>query len=528
MYRILIADKLGQAGIDRLNEAEDVSYDLRAGVSKEDLLAIMPAYDALIVRSGTKVDADLLNAGINLKVVGRAGIGVDNIDVKTATARGIIVMNTPRANAIATAEHAMTLMLAVSRHIAPAHASLLAGQWERSHFTGTELHGKTLGIIGFGNIGRLVARRAQAFGMDVIAYDPYVSEAVAHEMDVTLLDLEDLLPQADYITLHASSTAETQQIISATAIDQMKEGAVLINGARGKLVDEAALAAALRDGRLKAAAIDVYSSEPPPPDHPLIGLPNVLHTPHLGASTQEAQKAVAVEMVDQVLDALRGNGIRNAVNMPFSVGPGFEKLAPYMALATTLGVLQYHLADAPIRRLEVEVQAERSEELVRPVASALLMGVLRQFVDGPVNYVNAPVLAETHGITISESHGLGHTDYANLIYCRAHTEVGQRTLAGVLFGGRDPRLVQVDDYHLDANPMGTVLILRNRDVPGVIGQVGTILAAYNVNIGEWRMGRFTPGGDALSFINLDATPPSQVLDALEKVPAITQVKLLNL
>lgn len=528
MFRILIADKMGQAGLDRLAQAEDITYDVKMGAAKEELLAIMPAYDALIVRSGTKVDADLLNAGTNLKVVGRAGIGVDNIDVKAATARGIVVMNTPRANAVATAEHAMALMLGVSRHIAPAHASLLAGEWERSKFTGVELNGKTLGIIGFGNIGRLVAARAQAFGMEVIAYDPYISEAVAHETGVTLVDLEDLLPQADYITLHASSTPETQQLINAQAISQMKDGAVLINGARGKLVDEAALADALKSGKLKAAAVDVYSSEPPPAGHPLLGLPNVLHTPHLGASTKEAQKAVAEEIVDQVLDALRGNGIRHAVNMPFSVGPGFEELEPHMALATTLGILQYHLAGAPIHHIEVEVRGERCEELVRPVASALLMGVLRQLVDGPVNYVNAPLLAEQQGITITQSHGLGDTDYPNLIYCRAHTGAGQRTLAGVLFGGREQRIVQVDNYHLDANPTGTLLVLQNRDVPGVIGQVGTILSAYNVNIGEWRMGRFAPGGEALSFINLDSIPPVQVLDALEKVPAITQVKLINL
>jgi D-3-phosphoglycerate dehydrogenase / 2-oxoglutarate reductase len=320
MFRILVSDKLGADGLARLDEATDASYDVKTGLSKEELLAIMPEYDGLIVRSGTQVDADILAAGTRLKVVGRAGMGVDNIDVRAATLRGIVVMNTPQANSIATAEEALALMLAVSRHIAPAHASLAAGEWRRSDFVGTQLYCKTLGIVGFGRIGRLVAKRAQAFGMDVLAYDPFVAEDVGRELNVALVDLDDLLARSDYISLHASVSPETNKLINAERIAKMKDGVVIINAARGKLIDDEALLEALNSGKLKAAALDVFTSEPPV-DNPLIGHPKVLHTPHLGASSIEAQRDVATLIVDQVLDALRGIEFRHAVNEPFQVTP---------------------------------------------------------------------------------------------------------------------------------------------------------------------------------------------------------------
>ncbi len=316
MYHILISDKLGKAGLERLDQMDDIQYDLKPGLSKAELLEIIPSYDGLIIRSGTQVDADVLTAATNLKVVGRAGMGVDNIDIEAATMRGVIVMNTPGANSIATAEQTMALMLAVNRHTAPAHASLLAGEWARSQFVGTELYGKTLGIIGFGRIGRLVAERAKAFGMEIMAFDPYVSPETGQSLGVTMVDLDSLLAQADIITLHTAVTPETTRMINADAIARMKESVILINVARGKLVDEAALAEALQNGRVRAAAIDVYSSEPPT-GNPLIGLPNALHTPHLGASSKEAQRNVAVQIAEQMADALRGDDVRNALNTPF-------------------------------------------------------------------------------------------------------------------------------------------------------------------------------------------------------------------
>lgn len=528
MFRILVSDKLGAEGLERLAQATDIHYDVKTGLSKEQLLAIIPDYDALIVRSSTKADADLLKAGRRLIVVGRAGMGVDNVDVEAATMRGIIVMNTPGANSVATAEQTMALMLAASRHTAQAHGSIVAGEWKRSAFTGQELHQKTLGVVGFGRIGRLVAERAKAFGMKVIAYDPFVSEYVGREMNVTLVDLDELWAQSDYITLHTSLTAETQKMINATTIAQMKDGVIIINVARGKLVDEAALAAALKSGKVKAAGLDVFSSEPPAADNPLLGLPNVVHTPHLGASSEEAQREVAIQIVDQILDVLRGVDFRNAVNLPFQAGADFAAIRPYLSLAEKIGQLQATLAPQAIERLELGVRGEAVEKLVKAIAAGLLKGVLGKRTAVPVNYTNAPLMAQECGVAITQTVGQLIADYPNQIVCRAFWEGGERLIAGVLFGGSEPRIVQVDHYKLEAKPDGVVLVLQNQDVPGVIGQVGTILSAYGVNIGEWRLGRDKPGGQALSFINLDSRPSEGVMRTLEEITAVTQANLVVL
>ncbi len=527
MYRILISDKLGKAGLDRLDEIDDVHYEMKLGLSAEELKGIIPEYDALIIRSGTQVTADLLAAAANLKVVGRAGIGVDNIDIQAATWRGIIVMNTPGANSVATAEQTMALMLAASRHTAAAHASLKAGEWRRSDFVGTELYGKTLGVIGLGRIGRLVAERALAFGMEIIAYDPFVSEEVGREMGVTLVDLEDLLPAADYITLHTAVTPETTQMINADSLGQMKKGVILVNVARGKLVDEAALANALQNGQVKTAAIDVYSSEPPR-DNPLIGLPNALHTPHLGASTLEAQRNVATQMVDQVVDALRQTDFRNALNMPFQAGLDFRAIRPYITLAEKIGGLQAGLAEGPIQTIEVEVNGEALDGMVRAIAAGLLIGLLADSHPESLNYINAPVIADQKGLKITQTTGKSPVEYPNHVSCRVIGDGWERLIAGVLFSDGGPGIVRLDKYDLNVRPKGSILILRNKDLPGVMGQIGTILAAYDVNIGEWRMGRDKPGGIALSFINLDNVPPQSALDTLEKITAVTEVKLVNL
>jgi len=528
-FRILVADRLGETGLERLARAEDAVCDVRTGLDRPALLELIPDYDALVVRSDTRVDAELIAAGRCLRVIGRAGIGVDNIDVAAATARGVVVMNTPEANAIAAAEHTLMLMLAASRHAVAAHLSLAGGEWARSRFAGVELNRKTLGLVGFGRIARLVAARAQAFNMQVLAYDPYVSEEVGRELGVTLVDFEDLLAQADYVSLHAVASPETEQLIDAAAIARMKPGAIVLNAARGRLVDEAALAEALRAGRVRAAGVDVYGEEPPPPGHPLVGLAGVVHTPHLAASTIEAQADVAAQIADQVLEALRGRDFRNAINIPFHAGPDYASVLPYMELAEKIGVLQFHMA-APeaVRRVEIELKGDTVEGLARPVAAALLKGLLQCFLADSVNYINAPVLAEEHGIAISQTHGVSATDFSNVIACRAHWTGGSRVISGVLFGGARPRIVQVSKYYLDADPSGLLLIMRNKDVPGVIGQVGTILGAYGVNIGEWRMGRAEPGAEALSFINLDSEPPPEALGALERVAAITKLKLLRL
>ncbi len=527
MYRILVSDKLGQAGLDCLEKAQDAEYDMITGLSADELLAIIPQYDALIVRSGTKVDAALLQAAANLKVVGRAGMGVDNIDISAATIAGIIVMNTPGANSMATAEQTMALMLALNRHIPQAYISLQEGEWKRSSYVGSELFNKTLGIIGFGRIGRLVAERALAFGLEILAYDPFVSEEVARDLGVTLVDLEDLLPEADIITLHTTLLPETENVINAETIGLMKDGVMLINVARGKLIDENALAEGLKNGKIKAAAIDVYRQEPPLPDNPLLALPNVIATPHLGASTLEAQRQVATQIVNQVLAALRGTDFANALNMPFQIKDGsFDDIRPYMELGEKMGKLHAGLANATVERVEVEVRGDEVSPLIRAIASAILRGLLANKVDIPLNYINAPVIAEEQGIIITQTQGIAGFVYANLVTCRVSWDGGQRTLGGVLFGGSEPRIVRVDRYRLEANPDGIVLLLLNQDVPGVIGQVGTLLAEYQVNIAEWRLGRDQPGGEALSFINLDTEPPQAVLEELAGLAAVTDVKLV--
>jgi D-3-phosphoglycerate dehydrogenase len=526
-FRILVADRLGAAGLEQLQQAEDVSYDVNLGLTKDELIAIVGEYDALLIRSDTRIDADVLAAAGRLRVIGRAGMGVDNVDLTEATARGIVVLNTPTANSIATAELTMALLLAVARHVAAAHASLAAGEWRRSDFVGAELFGKTLGIIGFGNVGQLVAARASAFGMEVIAYDPRATEEEARTLDVLLMDLEETLVAADYLTLHAPLTPETREMINEQSISQMKDGAVLINVARGGLVDEAALHSALSSGKLRAAALDVFQSEPPQ-DSPLVGLPNVLHTPHLGASTSESQREVALQIARQVLDALRGIDYRHAVNFPLASGIRFADIRPYLTLAEKIGQLQRALATSPVRQLSLELRGAGIEQLVRPIAAALLKGLLQENGEEKVNYINAPVLAQERDLRIAQAGGLCLVEYANVIACRVQTDDGQRTVSGALFGGTEPRIVQVDNFKLDAQPKGVVLILQNRDEPGVIGQVGTLLGAYQVNIGEWRMGREAPGSVALSFINLDSEPPESVLQALSRIPAITHLKLISM
>jgi len=528
MHRILVSDKLGAAALERLKEHADVSVDVKTGLSKEELLAIIPDYDALIVRSGTQVTADVLAAGKKLRVVGRAGVGVDNIDVKAATMSGVVVMNTPGANSMATAELTMALMLAVSRNIPQAHASLKTHEWRRSEFVGVQLYNKVLGIVGFGRVGKLVAERAQAFGMEVLAFDPIALEETAREMGVMLVEMDELLAKSDYITLHAALNPSTSKLINAETIAQMKDGAILINAARGKLIDEAALAAALQSGKIKAAAVDVYSSEPPPADHPLIGLPNVVHVPHLGASTHEAERDVGIQIAGQVVAALRGADYTYAVNMPFELEGDYATVRPYLELAETLGRLHAGLADRPIRRLEVEVQGDVVGGLVRAIGAALLKGLLEKDADVAVNYINAPVLAHERNIAMTQTVGINSLDYPNLIAARAVCDRGERLLAGVLFGGAEPRIAQMDNYRLEARPEGVVLIMQNRDVPGVIGQVGTLLASYGLNIGEWRLGRNKPGGEALSFINLDAEPAEEALRALMEIDAVTQAKVVRL
>ena len=528
MYRILVSDKLGAAALERLQEFSDVAADVRIGLGRDQLQEIIPDYDALIVRSGTQVTADILAAAKRLRVVGRAGVGTDNIDVKAATMNGVVVMNTPGANSMATAEMTLALMLAAGRNIPQAHASLKAGEWQRGDFVGTQLYGKTLGIIGFGRVGKLVSERAKAFGMEILVYDPVIMEETARDLGILLVELDDLLAESDFVTLHAALVPATTNLLNGESFARMKDGAILINAARGKLLDEFALAEALKSGKLAAAAVDVYSAEPPGDENPLIGLPNVVHTPHLGASTREAQRDVGIQIVTQVVSALRGSDFTYAVNLPFDIEGNYADIKPYLELAETLGRLHAGLADKPVKRIEIEVYGDVVGNLVRAIGAGMLKGVLAQSSDVSVNYINAPILAHERGITTTQTIGINNQDYPNLVASRAIWDGEERLLAGVLFGGSEPRIVQIDEYRLEAKPEGLVLVMRNLDVPGVIGQVGTLLASHGVNIGEWRLGRVCPGGEAMSFINLDTMPGEATLRELANIEAVTHARVVSL
>jgi len=521
-WRILVADDILPEGLALLRAAPDVLVDdLR--LSRAELLERLGDYDAVVVRSGTGVDRELMERGAKLQVIGRAGLAFDNIDVAAATERGIMVLNTPDAYSLAAAEHTMALLLALCRHVPAADASVRAGAWERDRFLGAQLSGKLLGLVGLGRVGQLVAKRARAFGMLIMAYDPYAGELEARDLDVTLAPLDEVLAQADFLSLHSALTEETRRLVGREELARLKPSARLVNCARGELVDEAALAEALAHGRLAGAALDVFGSEPPV-GSPLLGLPNVVLTPHLGSSTREAQRDVSVQVARGVLAALQGSGYPNVVNLPFDAGDDFARTRPYLDLAERLGALQAELAGSELSGVEIEVKGPEVSGLVKAIAVALLKGLLGQRLARPVNYVNAPALAAERQLRVTQARGLETADYANMISCRVSWSGGQRLVAGTLFGGQESRLVLLDEFRTDARPRGQVLIMFSRDVPGVIGIVGTLLFQYGVNIAEWRLGRDRPGGTALSFINLDSRVPPDGLVALRSLPQVIDVR----
>lgn len=530
VFRVLVSDPMSPEGLARLKAAPDMAVTAPGKMGREALLETIGEVDALIVRSETRVDRELLARAHHLKVIGRAGVGLDNVDLEAATERGVIVMNTPGANAIAACEHTFALMLALCRKLPQADASVRRGEWTRSRFVGVQLYRKTLGIIGLGRIGQHVAQRAQAFGMETLAYDPYISAELAHDLFVTLVELDELLARSDFITLHATLTPETRALIGREQLARVKPGARLINCARGELVDEAALVEALTSGRLAGAALDVYSAEPPT-GSPLLALDNVVLTPHLGASTEEAQRDVSTQIVDQVLDALRNVSFRNAVNFPFVDGVVWRDLRPYLDLAERIGALQSQLMPGRLKKVEIELRGPDVAGHVKPLSVALLKGLLTPIVGAEVNYINAPVLATERGIAVAQSSalaGLDVPDYPNLISCRALGDQGERLIAGTLFSREQPRIVQMDGFRLDASPTGIVLVMFSHDVPGVIGRVGTLLGQHGINIAEWRLGRDRPGGTALSFINLDNPIPPEVMARLLELKDVISARLVRL
>jgi D-3-phosphoglycerate dehydrogenase len=531
MFRILITDDLGRAGLTLLEAASDVEHDLVKLPSAEKLIQIIGEYDAVITRSGTPLTAPVFEAGKRLKVAGRAGVGMDNIDIDAATRHGVLVMNTPEANALAATELTMALMLALCRNLPRAHVSVKKGEWTRSKFMGVQLNGKTLGVIGLGRIGSRVATRSQAFGMKVIAYDPYIAEDAAERTHVRLgSSLEEILREADILTVHTPLTEETRGMIGAREIAMMKDGVRLINCARGGILEEKALLDGLAAGKIAGVGLDVYSTEPPKTEllQQILSREEVVATPHIGANTLEAQRDVAVQVVQQVIEALRGENFRNVVNLPFPEGVDYRSVAPYMELAERIGSLLMQLIRGRISRVEVEFRGEDVEAHGKPLTVALLKGVLSPILSEDVNYVNAPHLAEQRGIQVAQTRHPAAEDYSNVILCRAVSTKETRLIGGALFLHKHPRIVLLDDYRIDALPSGPALILSNRDIPGVIGKVGTLLGERGINIAEWQMGRNERGGMAVSFINIDTPASEAVLQELRALSPILDVRQVML
>jgi D-3-phosphoglycerate dehydrogenase len=509
--RILVTEPLSERGLDLLQEEHEV--ELRTDLATAGLAEAIGGYDALVVRSQTRVDAAVIAAAANLKVVARAGIGLDNVDVDAATRRGIMVVNAPQSNILSAAEHTIALLLALARNIPQADASLRAGHWSREEFQGVELHGKTLGIVGMGRVGTMVAQRALAFGMRLIAYDPYVSRDRARELSIELMpDLEALLVQADFVTIHLPRTAETEGLIGARELALMRDGARIVNTARGGIVDEAALEDALRSGRLAGAALDVFADEPVT-QHPLFGVPNVVVTPHLGAATQEAQDKAGTAIAEMVRLALRGEFVPYAVNV--AAAEVSEQVRPFLPLAERLGRILTGLAEGPMRSVGLEYVGRIAEADTRVLTLAAVKGSLAGVVHEPVSYVNAPMIARERGLEISERRNPASQDYVNLVVLRAATEAGEVAVGGTLVGARNAeRLVLVYDFDVDIAPADNMAFFRYEDRPGVIGAVGTILGESGINIASMEVGRKEAGGLALMCLTVDSPIPPDVLDRI--------------
>ncbi len=524
MVKVLISDKLSQRAVEIFHQ-RGIEVDVKTGLSKEDLIACVGDYDGLAVRSATKATAPVLEAAGKLKVIGRAGIGVDNIDVPAATAKGICVMNTPFGNAITTAEHAIALMFALAREIPQADRSTRAGKWEKSRFMGVELYSKTLGIVGCGNIGSIVADRAHGLKMKVIAYDPFLSPERAKDIGVEKVELEELFGRADFISLHTPLTDATRNIIDAKAIAGMKDGVRIINCARGGLVVEADLKAAIESGKVAGAALDVFAEEPAR-DNPLFELEQVIATPHLGASTSEAQENVAVQVAEQMSDFLLAGAVTNALNMPAVTAEEAPKLEPYMALAEQLGGFAGQITETGLKAVTIEYEGVVATLNTRPLTAIVLEGLLSPLMD-TVNKVNAPVVARERNIGVSEVKHERLSNYQTLIRVTVTTERRTRTVAGTLFADRRPRVVDVNGISIEAELGKHVLLVNNEDKPGFIGALGTMLGEAGINIATFHLGRSRENGEAIALIDVDQALSEKVIKDVSALPHVKQVHALS-
>ena len=526
MYKVLVSDKLSDQGLEILKSSKEFKVDVKVGLKPDELKNIIKDYDALLVRSSTKVTKDIIEAS-NLRVIGRAGVGLDNVDLEAATSKGIIVMNSPSGNTISTAEHTMSLMLALSRNIAPADKTMKSGGWDRSKFTGVELYNKVLGIVGLGRIGQAVAKRAMSFGMKIIAYDPFISKEIAGKLGIELVELKKLFAESDYITFHIPLTEETKGLISTKKIPLLKKGVRIINCARGGIVNEGDLAKALEEGKITGAALDVYEKEPPQ-NLSLTKYDNVVLTPHLGASTKEAQVNVAVEIAEQVRDALLGRGIRNAANFP-SVDPEtYKTLQPMFVLAEKTGLLMSQLAEGRMNNVNIVYYGEISSFDTTSLTMSILKGLLTPMLQDTVNFVNAMSLAKERSIKVKEERSSELVDFTNLISLEVKTDKGEFRVAGTLFTKKDLRIVKINDFYVEAIPEGNMLIINNIDKPGIIGNLGTLLGKHKINIAGMTFGRLKKGGKAITVLNIDSPATATLLDKIKKLEHIKEVRAIKL
>jgi len=522
--KVLVSDSLSEKGIEILEKGAEV--DVRTGMSPEELKACIGEYDALVVRSQTQVTEEVIEAAENLKIIGRAGVGVDNIDVEAATQRGIIVINAPEGNMISAAEHTIAMMMAISRNIPQANQSMRAGKWDRKLFMGVEVRGKTLGVVGLGRIGTEVAKRAQGMEMNIMAYDPFISEERAADLGVKLTTVEDIVLNADYITVHTPLTKDTRNLIDREEFEKAKAGVRIINCARGGIINEEALAEAVASGKVAAAAIDVFTSEPPT-GSPLLEQDNIIVTPHLGASTKEAQVNVAVDVAEQIINFNQGLPVKNAINMPYVKQEIMKVLQPYLPLAEKIGKLAAQLMEEKYERIEVSYSGEIADWDTGPVTVAALKGLLEFAMGSSVNYVNAPVIAKERKIKVVESKSKTTESYSNLIMVNIFNNGKVKTVGGTMVG-TNPRIVQIDEFSIDVLPLGHMIIALHEDHPNIIGPCCMLLGNHDINIAGMQVGRIKAGGTAIMALNVDSEVNEEILNEIRAVKGILNAKMVYL
>lgn len=526
MPKVLIADDLSEKAYKILEE-NGIEFEARTGLKPNELKEIIGNYDAVIVRSATKLTKEILENAHNLKIIGRAGIGVDNVDVVAATQKGIIVMNTPQGNALAAAEHTIALIFAAARRISEADRLMKQGKWEKKRLVGIELYGKTLGVIGLGNIGSLVAERASLLGMKVLAYDPYVSREYAESKNAELTDLDTLFERSDIITLHVPLAKETRHLINRDAISKMKDGVILVNTSRGAVVNEGDLLEALNSGKVSYAALDVFDQEPPPPDHPLVLSEKTICTPHLGASTVEAQDKVAVEIANQIVEYFKFGVIRNSVNVPSISAEEAKRISPYLTLSERLAFLLGAITEFPIREVRVEYFGEVSRVETKVLTQGILKNILAHSIEG-VNYVNAPLIARGRGIKVVESKIEEHEDYVSLVVIRVSDDGESNSIQGTLLGKKEPRIIKVNNIYVEADLRAdNILLVFNYDRPGVISSISSVFYKRGINIGGMHFGRESVGGLAISLLYLDTPIDDSVLEEIKSLPNVLKLKKIE-